>query len=99
MPKSDGTFTPDETQLITTWLNTHWGKDKACEGCTNQTWGISQTPVAIPVLEIPGISLSSSYALVMVICTRCGNSKFINLGMIGIDWNTVQKNAKEAKNG
>ena len=97
MTNVDGSFSPEETQKIIDWLNEHWGASKACEACGHTHWAISTTAASVPALEIKGVSTTSSYGFVMVSCLKCGNTKFLNFNMLGIDWSKAQKEALEKK--
>lgn len=60
-----------------------WPKSP-CEVCGARSWSISENVVSPLTLKEGGIQLGGvTYPSVLLICQRCGNTKFLNALVIG----------------
>jgi hypothetical protein len=87
MPDPTGKLYPEEFQLALNWVNSKWIPGVPCELCGNSNkWFVGEYIVAPPNLGEGGVRLPTGfyYPAVPVLCSNCGNTKYLNAIVIGI---------------
>lgn len=84
-----GELLDDQYHQIAAYLTKRFVADWPCELCRNVDWGINHKVVSPEFLNITKQGFSRDSAIVHpslhLMCTNCGNSKFMSLQVLGID--------------
>lgn len=87
MPDSTGKLTQEEYQRAVQWINTRWMGAVPCEMCgAKQHWDTLQYLVAPPNVSDTKQKILTGYFYpqFMVLCTNCGNTKYVNAYITGV---------------
>lgn len=86
----------DQLNKALEWIKTNWQKsDKSCEICSSTQWSIPQD-VVTPALFVNGqVAMGNSYPQFMMVCKKCGNTKYFNAILSGV----IEIKAAEEANG
>jgi hypothetical protein len=79
--------TPEDVQQeAAVWVQNTWsGGDAVCPMCHNIEWGVG-FPVYFHAVGRPDGKHNAVVPAVPVTCTNCGNTQFLSLVAVGIDW-------------
>lgn len=82
----DMKLSPENQVKIKDWLDIHWKKPRVCDLCRNTSWFISDKLATLNTADTAGnfVLGSGSFPLVVLVCTSCGNSKFVNAVVLGL---------------
>lgn len=88
MPDHQGKLTPQEIDRVILWIRTYWDKGGLCPVSGHNNWTVGPTLIATTPYTVAGephIGLSgSSFPMVLVICTACGYTRFLNALIAGV---------------
>jgi len=73
-----------QMDAIKDWLTEKEKKDASCEICGNETWIIQEHLVAPLIFGKSYTFGNRAYPHAIIVCSKCGNTKFINAAMMGI---------------
>lgn len=78
-------FDKQKQQKALDWLEHQWLKsNRKCEICSSEEWSISEELIAPPILNHSVMLGGTTYPQFMIICNKCGNTKYINAVISGI---------------
>lgn len=88
-------FSPEEREHVLTALNQRISPNSRCEVCSHYTWTLADGFVFFVLHDAQYQTKPSAPVLpsVAVVCDTCGNTKFLNVIMLGLS-NLVQKHVK-----
>lgn len=72
-----------DKEKVKAWLDGKWTNDERCPICHDDHWSISDDFVDNKVFNPQAIFGGKSYPSVMIICTNCGYTVFINAIVAG----------------
>ncbi len=80
-------FDKDRQENALKLLTDKWKEEnRKCDICCSQTWTIAEDLVMPMPFSGKNLNLSGpSYPQIMVICTNCGNTEFLNAVILGIE--------------
>lgn len=94
MPDNQGRLTTEEQTKVQGWLKENW-KNWACPYSGHTHWEIGQTIVQAVAFTGGGLSIGGPvYPLIVVTCSGCGNTVFINAIKAGIVDKGAEADAK-----
>lgn len=99
MPGKGSHLTSDEVKMVQKFITEKWkGRAAQCQLCGSQHWAVGDLLVA-PMGYLPGrfVVGASTYPLVALICTNCGQTVFLNALHVGVLSREDMKKAKEEK--
>lgn len=95
MVKEKDTWSPEQIERISKWLEDKWGEVRPCHQCGNAKWLIGDAPGYIGVSGPKGnVILGSGYPCAVVICAKCGNTILLNQFTTGL--RSPEKEADDA---
>lgn len=79
-------FSADKQQKALKWLEEKWPKEKrACEICAKTNWNVNDELFTLIPFNGSNVTIGGRlYPHILITCTSCGNSKFINAVISGI---------------
>jgi hypothetical protein len=89
-PKDSHELTAEQIKTVLDWLNAKWGDGSEtrpapkCEMCKVAKWTIAHRLVSPVAIHGHTLNLGSAFPQVMVICTNCGNIKYLNALACGV---------------
>jgi|ERR1700681_1685818 len=85
MPDNNGKLSPKEIEQFRSWLNQTWGSDRACPVSGHTDWELGDVMVMTTAYARSGILFGgSTYPLLVVICSGCGYTAFLNAIKVGL---------------
>jgi hypothetical protein len=85
--KKNKYFNEEKQKQAVNWLNSKWpATQRLCEVCGISSWTIAEDLV-MPMPFVGGglVVGGISYPQVMVICNNCGNTKYFNTVIMGVE--------------
>jgi hypothetical protein len=84
MEKRDKISHEEKEKIIYEWLNSHWVGDKKCPICLHNEWNVNTKTGSIMTQEDKTVNLGEFYPFLIINCSYCGYSFFMNEVIIGI---------------